>query len=108
VPRRATTLVELIVVLAILGILAAVAGVSMRRAASLHRVEAPETIGVMIAGARREAIRSGRAVAVALDDSGTVAMATALPDGSVIADSLHSISGTINRLTGHLEPTAGR
>jgi prepilin-type N-terminal cleavage/methylation domain-containing protein len=81
--RRGVTLVELIVVLAIVAIIAGVTTLAFRRA----DVAPPIVPWVAaIAAARRTAIDSARTVrlTVHLDDS--VYAATALPDGSVVAD----------------------
>jgi hypothetical protein len=79
-------------VLAVLGVAAGVVGVAIgvtpAPAGVSERVAA-------IAAARREALTRGRAVIITLDDSAGVRAVTALPDGSVVAD-----SQTVNRLTG--------
>ena len=93
--RRAkgNTLVELLVVLAILGVIAGVAGLSFR--AQPTRLEV-DTAVAQVAAARRDAIRTGRSVTVAVLREGHVGVATAHADGSVVADSALSI----DRFTG--------
>lgn len=94
--RRGTTLLELLVVLVILAMIAGVAGLAVGAARGGDREE--DWRGVVTA-ARREAIRTGRAVqvrirarrddasspAIATTDSIVVSTITALPDGSVLA-----------------------
>jgi prepilin-type N-terminal cleavage/methylation domain-containing protein len=89
------TLVELIVVLALLGLLTAVVGVTLSR---VEKPAAVERDAAAIADARRAALRSGRPVTVVVRRDGTAMSATALPDGSVIgADRLG-----VDRLTGRV------
>jgi type II secretory pathway pseudopilin PulG len=94
-PRSAlkgSTLVELIIVLTVLGIAAGVVGVA------IGALPSPATVSesaAAIAGARRQALATGRAVTITLEDSTGLHAATALPDGSVIADST-----ILDRLTG--------
>jgi prepilin-type N-terminal cleavage/methylation domain-containing protein len=98
------TLIELVVVLAILGIMAAVVGLSSVRPAL---APAPGTLSAAldsIAAIRRMAITQGISIstAVAIDGGGEgegrsrVAYVTAFPDGSVVADE----SLGIDRLSG--------
>jgi prepilin-type N-terminal cleavage/methylation domain-containing protein len=91
--RTGVTLVELLVVLAILGIMAGISGLALRAAPPR---EPKDTDLARVAAARREALRSGRPVLVALRDSGGPRSAFVLPDGSVVGDSLLAI----DRLTG--------
>jgi prepilin-type N-terminal cleavage/methylation domain-containing protein len=87
------TLVELLVVLAILGVVAGVAGLSSRADPTPAAIDAA---GAQVAAARREAIRAGRSVTVVVSRDGHVSVATAHADGSVVADSALSI----DRFTG--------
>lgn len=91
------TLVELLVVLAILGVAAGVAGLSFRAEPTPVPVDAARA---QVAAARREAIRTGRSVTVVVSDQGQVSVATAHADGSVVADSALSI----DRFTGASVP----
>lgn len=80
--RPGTTLIELVVVLVLLAIIAAVAAQPVlsgrvRGDASLARLDE----------ARRSAARSGRAVHLSRLDSARVGEATLLPTGEVVADS---------------------
>jgi prepilin-type N-terminal cleavage/methylation domain-containing protein len=87
--RAGTTLVELLVVLAVLAITTSIAGLAFH---SAH--VAPTPISVMsarIAAARREAIATGRDVSttVLLDDR--LRAVTAHADGSVLTDSIAAL-----------------
>jgi len=79
--RNGMTLIELIVVLAILGVLTAVAGVSTGML-----VERPPVPGMSdtIAKVRTDAILRGRALTSTLIIDGRAVQVTALPDGSVL------------------------
>ncbi len=84
--RAGTTLVELLVVLAVLGIGTSIAGLAFQRA---HVAPTPASVMLgRIAAARREAIATGRDVSatVVLDDQ--LRAVTAHADGSVLADSV--------------------
>jgi prepilin-type N-terminal cleavage/methylation domain-containing protein len=89
--RRGVTLVELVVVLAVCGILAGVVGLAMRAARPV--ADTPEQ---RLAAARREALRTGRPVTAVWTIDGKAAQATARPDGSTIADPALGV----DRLTG--------
>jgi prepilin-type N-terminal cleavage/methylation domain-containing protein len=91
---RGNTLVELLVVLAVLGIIAGVTGLTFGRA--LHRTS-PNASDAVIADARRQALRSGRSVTVAISRGDTQLAATAHPDGRVVADSLLAIDPSSGR-----------
>ncbi|MGH7718681.1 MAG: pilus assembly FimT family protein [Gemmatimonadaceae bacterium] len=91
--ERGATLVELIVVLALLAILAGVVGLSIRRAPEIPQAG---DIQAMVADARRTAIRSGRSVTRLLSIDGRAIAVTAHPDGVVIADP----GVAVDRLTG--------
>jgi prepilin-type N-terminal cleavage/methylation domain-containing protein len=89
-----TTLVELIVVLAIIGVIAGVTTVALRRAPAI-----PDAFpwAATVAAARRQAIDSGRPITVTFTIAHAAHAMTALPDGSVVADSalrLDRLSGT--------------
>jgi prepilin-type N-terminal cleavage/methylation domain-containing protein len=90
------TLVELLVVLTILGVIAGVAGLAMRRATPAHEID-PRRAAV--AAARRLAIDSARVVTIDLGgDTAAGWRATAYPDGSVVADTgagIERLSGTL-------------
>lgn len=95
------TLVELLVVLVLVGLVAGVAGVAFR---AWTPVPPTSDAVVAIARARAEALATGSPVTVALRSGGHVAAATALPDGSVVADpEFDGAAGdgpAIDRLTG--------
>ena len=82
-PKAAgNTLIEILVVLAILGIAAGIAGVGFR---SAMPVPVNETTAA-IAAARRDAIRSGKSITIFVEHADRVLSATAHPDGRVVAD----------------------
>ena len=96
--RSGVTLVELIVVLAIVAVIAGVTALSFRRADRDPTV-APWVSHV--AAARRMAIDSGHAVTITVSVGDTVHAVTALPDGSVISDSrlgIDRLSGEVARV----------
>jgi prepilin-type N-terminal cleavage/methylation domain-containing protein len=91
--RPGTTLPELLVVLVVLAVVAGVTTLALRVEGATG---VDESDLARIATARKEALRSGRAIVVALPDSIGGQAATVLPDGSVIADS----TVAIDRFTG--------
>lgn len=93
--RRGVTLVELIVVLAIVAVMAGVTTLAFRRADLGPQVE-PWVSAV--AAARRTAIDSDRAVPLTVRMGDSVYAATALPDGSIVADARLGV----DRLTGEV------
>jgi prepilin-type N-terminal cleavage/methylation domain-containing protein len=98
-PRTGVTLVELLVALLLLGMMATVVGIAVPRA------EPPSTadeISHAISNARRAAIDSGRSVTINLSVHGTLHAATALPDGSIVADT----GLGVERLTGRARQPA--
>jgi prepilin-type N-terminal cleavage/methylation domain-containing protein len=90
--RRAVTLLELMVTVAIIGILASLGTLAF----PLHRTPDPAQPAVLVAAARARAVELGRPVTMSVVISGRLVDALALPDGSVIADS----SLTLDRLSG--------
>lgn len=91
--RRGVTLVELIVVLAILSVIAGVTTLAFRRAGPVTSAAAWESA---IAAARRTAMDSARSVTLTIRIGDSLYAATALSDGSVVADAPLAI----DRLTG--------
>jgi prepilin-type N-terminal cleavage/methylation domain-containing protein len=91
---RGNTLVELLVVLAVLGIIAGVTGLTFGRAPLRNP---PDAADATIADARRQALRSGRSVTVTISSGDTLLAATAHPDGRVVADSLLAIDALSGR-----------
>lgn len=79
--RRGSTLVELIVVLALLGVMSAVTVLALR---SAPVARADDSGMQQLMGARREAVRHGRRVTIELKVGSTRYSATAHPDGRVI------------------------
>lgn len=91
-PRAGVTLIELIVVIAIIGMSAGVTALALRRAAPVRGIDMARAT---VAAARDSALRSGRAVTVSIrlpvQTGTTLAFATARPDGRVLADSALAI-----------------
>lgn len=90
---KGSTLVELLVVLAIFGVVAGVTGLTFRAEPRSPRVD---DAAARVTAARREAIHSGRSVTVVVASHNGVVVATAHADGSVVADSALGL----DRLTG--------
>jgi len=93
--RPGVTLIELIVVLAIVAIMAGVTTLAFRRADMTPTV-APWVSAVAVA--RRTAVDSNRTVSLTVRVGDKVYAATALPDGSVVADAALGV----DRLTGEV------
>ena len=92
--RRGVTLIELLVTIAVIGILSSVAVVSLIKAAPPN----PNDPAVVAERLRRDALRDGSAKsAVVIVDSMPVEL-TAFPDGSIAADSALGA----DRLTGQV------
>ena len=101
-------MIELMVVIAIMGVMAAIVGFALVQPGAPPRANSLSAAVHDIADARRTAIRSGAPVTIAVSvdarpgvsgigsSARTVLRATALPDGSVIADTALGI----DRLTG--------
>ena len=81
--RTASTLLELMVTLALLAILAGVVPLALR---PIDPIRDDDPLARLTA-ARRTALRTGRAVTITMSVAGVSYRATALPDGSVVADS---------------------
>lgn len=86
--RGGHTLLELIIVIAILGMAALVAGVSPRASESAGRVgarEAGDSLDLTLKSIRAEAVTSGHPVSRNILWSGEAADVTAFPDGRIMA-----------------------
>lgn len=79
--RTGITLVELVVTLAILGLMAGIVGVAYWNAPPSADDDNESAI---LAAARRQAIRDRRVVTVTVRVEGRIVDATALPDGSIV------------------------
>ncbi len=107
--RNGVTLVELLVVLAILGLMAGIVGLSFTRDEPVPDAGTLAAAHDTIAAARRSAIAAGLPVATMVlvtragegDAGPQTYRATALPDGSVIADAALGI----DRLSGRPIPS---
>ena len=83
--RAGTTLLELVVALAVLGILAGVAGIALRAPAEPDAAAVRES---RVAAARREALETRRPVTLLLESATGPVEGVAYPDGRVLlADS---------------------
>ncbi|MDR0786902.1 MAG: type II secretion system GspH family protein [Gemmatimonadota bacterium] len=80
---RGATLVELIVVLAILGIVGAVVGLAPRGIAIVSGAPSDASDGAAAAAARRKAVMTGSAVTVTIVSDGIPVEITASPDGAI-------------------------
>lgn len=80
--HRGVTLIELVVALALLGIMSGVVGLSIRTA---RRVPTPNVALLAAARARDSALRLGRPVTIVIARDSQSFDVTALPDGRVIA-----------------------
>lgn len=85
--RHGVTLVELLVVITLLSVIAAVSGLALHRARPLSSTS---EIAAAVMAARDSSLRTGHVVTVTMPDSalGTwrPVTATAYPDGRVLAD----------------------
>lgn len=94
--RLGTTLVELVVSVALLGLIASIATLAARRI-SRPDPTAPATI---IADSLESVLSSGRQMTLQFMVDGRPTLATLKPDGSVLADSLLRIDRFTGRNTG--------
>jgi prepilin-type N-terminal cleavage/methylation domain-containing protein len=81
--RAGITLVELLVVLAILAVTSSLASVAFRRADSTRGLDA----GDQVLALRREAIAAGHSITRIVRRDSAAFVVTALADGRVVADS---------------------
>jgi prepilin-type N-terminal cleavage/methylation domain-containing protein len=102
------TLMELIVVLAIIGLAFAIVGVAMRNRRAVARpTEASSQLREELSRGRRAALRSGTRVIMTERYKGDSYSATAWPDGRVVGDSVISAITGLDPLTGRTSPGAG-
>lgn len=97
--RRGFTLAELMVVIMILGVMAAVTGVAFATKAPVPVADARLA---RVAAARDSAVRTGQPTTVQLDVDGALYLATTYPDGRVITDApvaIDPLSGRSVRAT---------
>ena len=96
--RGGVTLLELIVVIALLGVIAGVTGIALHRATPVTGVGRE---AALVTTARDSALRSGRVVTIELRVSALgarrSATATAFPDGRVVADPVLNIDPLTGR-----------
>jgi len=81
--RAGTTLLELLVTLAIVAIVSAVVGLTLRATPAPPADDAQATV----AAARHTAVAERRVVTVTVQSHGQPHAVTALPDGGIVADS---------------------
>ncbi len=95
--RRGTTLVELLVVLCILGVIASVTVLAIRR----FDGPSPDDPAAILAESLRAAVDTPRTIFVRVARDGPPLSATILPDGSIVADSTLGADRLTGR-TGHV------
>jgi Tfp pilus assembly protein FimT len=95
------TLVELVIAILLIGLMATVAGLSMPRD---ERARLANSLRIDIAATRESAIDSGVAITRLILAGVAPHAVTALPDGSVIADS----TLLVDRLSGTVESVGQR
>lgn len=96
-PARGVTLVELLVVVAILGVLAGVVGLTWRPETWTARETETEPAAAVLA-ARRRAVASGAPVTLVVTAKDRTASVTALPDGRVIGGDAFGLDPLSGRL----------
>lgn len=82
--RSGFTLIELIVVIAILALMTSVVGLAIEGAAPLPAVD---DIAARASAARKQSIRLRKPVSISVPVDGRMVLLTAMPDGRVVADS---------------------
>ena len=98
--RGGATLAELVVTLALIGLLAGIVGLTLHTARRLPSIDAPTA---RLLAARDSALRFGIAVTVALTMDGRAHVATALPDGQVVADSEFAVDPLSGQVVAHVD-----
>ena len=81
--RRGVTLAELMVVIVILGVMAAVTGIAFTTKMPVPEADARIA---RVAAARADAVLSGQTATLQLDVDGEMYLVTAFPDGRVVTD----------------------
>lgn len=81
---RGVTLIELLVVLAVLAVMAGLVGLTWRPDQWTGRRPEPGSVGAVIAAARHQALRAGKAVTASVAVGVDSVPIIALPDGRVI------------------------
>ena len=94
--HRGVTLVELLVVLAIMGVMAGVVGLAIPPVQDHN----PDSTSLQVASARRTALVSGHPVTAIIVVDGRAHAITARPNGTVLADS----EIAVDQLTGEARP----
>jgi prepilin-type N-terminal cleavage/methylation domain-containing protein len=94
--RTGATLLELIVVIAIISIIAGVVGLGM---AARKPMSSGDRLQSRIAAARHDAVATGHPVTIVLDAEGGPRPATAYPDGRVLTDAVANIDPMTGRPT---------
>ena len=82
--QRAFTLIELLVSIGLVGVIASIATVALRR---IDELPSDDPVRVL-ADSLRRVVATGRAVTLHLRVNGAWALATIHPDGSIVADSV--------------------
>jgi len=95
--RRGFTLAELMVVIMILGVMAAVTGIALATRAPVPTADARL---MRVAAARDSAVRTGEPATVAVEVDSVLYLVTAFPDGRVVTDAplgIAQLSGRSDR-----------
>jgi prepilin-type N-terminal cleavage/methylation domain-containing protein len=98
------TLIEFLVVLAVLGVMAGVVGLAWRPAKWTSSRSWEDRGNGIIAAARQRALESGRPVTVSVQDGERIVQVRALPDGRIIGAEAQGVDPLSGRRTTGVVP----